>query len=148
MLQQKKVKLSNYYSDVLKASYHFKQKNWDEARQFYRKSGEAFMKYRLYDRMDETKVCNYLAGSHELDGTPLKRKWQPNYSALLDTQNSSDYISQDELQALKAIQEDGNQGMHDSDVKTDRIETEASIKLVHAYSRKLTVSFYNNTALN
>lgn len=42
MLQQKKVKLSNYYSDVLKASYHFKQKNWDEARQFYRKSGEAF----------------------------------------------------------------------------------------------------------
>lgn len=144
MLQQKKVKLSNYYYDVLKASFHFKQKNWDEARQFYRKSGEAFMKYRLYDRMDETKVCNYLAGSHELDGTPLKRKWQPNYSELLNTLNSSDYISQDELQALKAIQEDGNQGMHDSDVKTDRIETEASIKLVHAYSRKLTVSFYKS----
>lgn len=75
------------------------------------------MKYRLYDRMDETKVCNYLAGSHELDGTPLKRKWQPNYSELLNTLNSSDYISQDELQALKAIQEDGNQGMHDSDEK-------------------------------
>lgn len=102
------------------------------------------MKYRLYDRMDETKVCNYLAGSHELDGTPLKRKWQPNYSELLNTLNSSDYISQDELQALKAIQEDGNQGMHDSDVVTDRNETEASIKLVHAYSRKLTFSFYKS----
>ena len=31
MQQQKKIKLSNYYSDVLKASCHFKQKNWDEA---------------------------------------------------------------------------------------------------------------------
>lgn len=144
MLQQKKLKLSNYYSDALKASYHFKQKNWDEARQFYRKSGEAFMKYRLYDRGDETKVCNYLAGSHELDGTPLKRKWQPNYSALLDTLSSSNYISQDELQALKTIKEDGNLGMHDSDVVPDRIETEASIKLVHACSRKLTVSFYKS----
>lgn len=55
MLQQKKVKLSNYYYDALKASYHFKQKNWDEARQFYRKSGEAFMKYRLYDRVMKRK---------------------------------------------------------------------------------------------
>lgn len=144
MQQQKKIKLSNYYSDVLKASCHFKQKNWDEARLSYRKSGEAFMKYRLYDREDETKVCNYLAGSHKLDGTPLKSEWRPNYSALLDTLNSSGYISQDELQALKAIQEDGNQGMHDSDVVTDKIETEASIKLVHAYSRKLTVSFYKS----
>lgn len=144
MQQQKKIKLSNYYSDVLKASCHFKQKNWDEARLSYRKSGEAFMKYRLYDREDETKVCNYLAGSHELDGTPLKSEWRPNYSALLNTLNSSGYISQDELQALKAIQEDGNQGMHDSDVVTDKIETEASIKLVHAYSRKLTVSFYKS----
>lgn len=144
MQQQKKIKLSNYYSDVLKASCHFKQKNWDEARLSYRKSGEAFMKYRLYDRENETKVCNYLAGSHKLDGTPLKSEWRPNYSALLDTLNSSGYISQDELQALKAIQEDGNQGMHDSDVVTDKIETEASIKLVHAYSRKLTVSFYKS----
>ena len=102
------------------------------------------MKYRLYDREDETKVCNYLTGSHKLDGTPLKSKWKPNYSALLDTLNSSGYISQDELQALKAIQEDGNQGMHDSDVVTDKNETEASIKLVHAFSRKLTVSFYKS----
>lgn len=102
------------------------------------------MKYRLYDRVDEMKVCNYLAGSHELNGKTRKKKWQPNYSELLDTLNSSDYISQDELQALKAIAVDGNQGIHDSDVETDRIETEASIKLVHAYSRKLTVSFYKS----
>ena len=71
MQQQKKIKLSNYYSDVLKASYHFKQKNWDEARLSYRKSGEAFMKYRLYDREVETKVCNFLTGCNILNVSPL-----------------------------------------------------------------------------
>lgn len=148
MLQQKKIKLGNYYSDALKAAYHFKQKNWDEARQFFRRSGEAFMKYRLYDKYGEMIVRNFLSGSHDLNGTPKKKNWRPNYSALLTTLENSNDISQDESLALKTIETDGNHGMHDPDEITDRLETEANIKLVYAYSRKLTVSLYKSIHKN
>lgn len=66
----------------------------------------------------------------------------------MTTLENSNNISQDESLALKTIETDGNQGMHDLDEITDSLETEANIKLVYAYSRKLTLSLYKSIHKN
>ena len=142
MPNQKKIKLQNYYHDILKASYYFKQKVWDEARLYFRKSGEAFMKYLLYDKFDERRVVNYLAGSHQLDGTMMRKPWRPSYSDILKKLQETPLLDETEIVSLVQIAADANQGMHDSDDEHAESEVKVDVNLVHACSQKLTCSLY------
>lgn len=148
MLNRKKIKLQNYCKDVLKAAYYYKHQAFDEARLYFRRSGEAFMKYLFYDHCDETKVANYLVGSHLLDGTVKRKRWRPSYSDMLRDLQGLNCLNEVELFSLSQLPADANQSMHDSDAEeaepTELAEsdTEVDVNFVHACSQKLTNSLY------
>ena len=145
MQNQKKQKQSHYFSDVLKAAFHYHDKSYSEAMQFFRKSGEAFMKYRLYEHFDESKVMAYLNGTHKLSGTSNSKVWKPLYSNMKAELEQSGFLQKDELAALEHLAgRTTNEEMHDSDDTKQEYEKTIDYSIVFDYSRKLTSIFYNS----
>lgn len=144
MQNQKKIKLSNYFGYVLKAAVYYQQKNYTESLLFFRKSGEAFMKYRLYDKLDERKVQNYLVGSHSLDGKLNKKNFRPTYSNILHELDKLGCLSEDEKMALCHLSSGTNVQMHDPDEEKTELDKNIDFSLVFDHSRKLTQLFYKS----
>ena len=144
MQNQKKIKLSNYFGYVQKAAVYYQQKNYTESLLFFRKSGEAFMKYRLYDKLDERKVQNYLVGSHSLDGKLNKKNFRPTYSNILHELDKLGCLSEDEKMALCHLSSGSNVQMHDPDEEKTELDKNIDFSLVFDHSRKLTQLFYKS----
>lgn len=144
MQTQQKQKLRNYSSDVLKAALYYREQKYAEAMPLFRMSGEAFMKFRLYEHLSETTVMNYLSGSHRLDGTPNKKTWRPLYSSIKEELEQRGYLQKEELAALECLAACANEEVHDADTTKPEFDKNIDYSLVFDYSRKLTSLLYNS----
>ncbi len=143
MVGQKEIKLQHYCHHVLKAlCYYFKSNNANEARQWFRMSAEAYMKYRLYDALDKSLVADYLSGSKKINGDMRRKPHRPAYSDMHNDLQSVVSLTDEEDKALDALSFYANVGAHDSDEEPSPVQDRVGLDMLRAESQKLTYDFY------
>ncbi len=147
IMTRKETKLKNYCGHVLKAMYHYPiEGNADEARLSFRKSGEAYMKYMLYDALGEKSVTNYLNGSADLKGNPITAHRRPGYLLLHKDLKNKVGLSDAEDKALDDLSAYANVGAHDSDEET-AVPDCVELDMLRAQSQLLTSCLYRKMGM-
>ena len=143
MTTQKDIKLQHYYNDARKALYHYYiSENVDEARMFFRRSAEAYMKYRLYDVLNETFVTGYLTGIHNIKGVLRNKPHRPDYSTIHKDLQTLVTLGDKVDSAIDAMSYYANVGAHDADQEISDISVRSDLSMLYAQSQLLTVDLY------
>ncbi len=142
-------KLKHYCGHVLKAMYHYQiEENADEARLSFRKSGEAYMKYMLYDALGEELVTQYLNGSVDVKGNPSTEHRRPSYLSLHKDLKKIVRLTDAENKALDDLSAYANVGAHDSDEEETAVPDCVELDMLRAQSQLLTSCLYEKLSMS